>query len=155
MTDLTNFQQRLAGDLSGGMKQKLGLACTLLGTPELLLLDEPSVGVDPISRRELIKMVRELATEGITILWSTAYFDEAHNFDTCIVLNEGKIILTVLPQDLSKTTAGFEEKVIELMGGFNPVPSQLAESYDLKEDNVEYVIEALDLVKKYGRFLRC
>jgi len=62
------------------MKQKLGLACTLLGTPELLLLDEPSVGVDPISRRELIKMVKELAVEGMTILWSTAYLDEAHSF---------------------------------------------------------------------------
>lgn len=152
MTDLKNFQQRLAGDLSGGMKQKLGLACTLLGTPELLLLDEPSVGVDPISRRELIKMVRELATEGMTILWSTAYLDEAHNFDTCIVLNEGKIIYSGLPHELSATTAGFEEKVIELMGGFNPVPSQLAEAYELKEDSVEYVIEALDLVKKYGEF---
>lgn len=152
MTDLMNFQERLAGDLSGGMKQKLGLACTLLGTPELLLLDEPSVGVDPISRRELIKMVRELATEGMTILWSTAYLDEAHNFDTCIVLNEGKIIYSGLPHELSATTAGFEEKVIELMGGFNPAPSQLAESYELKEDGVEYVIEALDLVKKYGDF---
>lgn len=152
MTDLTNFQERLAGDLSGGMKQKLGLACTLLGTPELLLLDEPSVGVDPISRRELIKMVRELAVEGMTILWSTAYLDEAHNFDTCMVLNEGKIIYSGLPHELSPTTAGFEEKVIELMGGFNAEPSQLAEKFELKEDNNEYVIEALDLVKKYGDF---
>lgn len=152
MTDLKNFQERLAGDLSGGMKQKLGLACTLLGTPELLLLDEPSVGVDPISRRELIKMVRELATEGMTILWSTAYLDEAHNFDTCIVLNEGKIIYSGLPHQLSETTAGFEEKVIELMGGFNPEPSQLAAKFELMEDNGEYVIEALDLVKKYGDF---
>lgn len=152
MTDLTNFQERLAGDLSGGMKQKLGLACTLLGTPELLLLDEPSVGVDPISRRELIKMVRELATEGMTILWSTAYLDEAHNFDTCIVLNEGKIIYNGLPHLLSETTAGFEDKVIELMGGFNAEPSLLAEKFELRGDDVEYVIEALDLVKKYGDF---
>lgn len=152
MTDLKNFQERLAGDLSGGMKQKLGLACTLLGTPELLLLDEPSVGVDPISRRELIKMVRELATEGMTILWSTAYLDEAHNFDTCVVLNEGKIIYSGLPHQLSETTAGFEEKVIKLMGGFNPEPSQLAEKFELKDDNGAYVIEALDLVKKYGDF---
>lgn len=152
MTDLKNFTGRLAGALSGGMKQKLGLACTLLGTPELLLLDEPSVGVDPISRRELIKMVRELATEGMTILWSTAYLDEAHSFDTCIVLNEGKIIYDGLPHKLSETTAGFEEKVIELMGGFNPEPSQLAENFELKENGDEYVIEALDLVKKYGDF---
>lgn len=152
MTDLNKFRKRLAGALSGGMKQKLGLACTLLGTPELLLLDEPSVGVDPISRRELIKMVRELATEGMTILWSTAYLDEAHSFDNCIVMNEGKAIYNGLPHQLSETTAGFEEKVIELMGGYNPEPSQLAEKFELKNNHIEYVVEAIDLVKRYGDF---
>lgn len=152
MTDLDPFRERLAGALSGGMKQKLGLACALLGTPELLLLDEPSVGVDPISRRELIKMVKELSTEGMTILWSTAYLDEAHSFDDCIVMNEGKIIYNGEPSALSETTAGFEEKVIELMGGFNPEPSQLAEKFEMKDDNGEFVIEALDLVKRYGDF---
>lgn len=152
LTDLINFQERLAGALSGGMKQKLGLACALLGKPELLLLDEPSVGVDPISRRELMKMVRELAGEGMTILWSTAYLDEAHSFDYCLVLDEGKVIYQGLPHDLSPTTEGFEEKVIDLMGGFNPLPSALAEKFELKEADVEYVIEALDLVKKYGDF---
>ena len=69
-TNLQNFTTRLAGELSGGMKQKLGLACALLSAPKLLLLDEPSVGVDPISRRELIKMVNELAEGGTTILLS-------------------------------------------------------------------------------------
>lgn len=152
MTDLNSFRSRLAGALSGGMKQKLGLACTLLGTPELLLLDEPSVGVDPISRRELIKMVRELAGGGMTILWSTAYLDEAHSFDSCIVLDSGKIIFNGRPQDVSENTAEFEEKVIELMGGFEPQPSVLAEKFEMKEDNGEFVIEALDLVKKYGDF---
>lgn len=152
MTDLNKFRKRLAGALSGGMKQKLGLACTLLGQPELLLLDEPSVGVDPISRRELIKMVRELAGEGMTILWSTAYLDEAHCLDTCIVMNEGNIIYNGLPQDLSETAEGFEEKVIELMGGFNPKPSELAEKFELKENGIDFTVEALDLVKKYGDF---
>jgi ABC-type multidrug transport system ATPase subunit len=152
MTDLKPFTKRLAGALSGGMKQKLGLACTLLGTPKLLLLDEPSVGVDPISRRELIKMVRELATEGMTILWSTAYLDEAHSFDSCVVLNKGKIIYKGLPHDLSETGRGFEEKVIDLMGGFHPEPSELAEKFELKENHLEYVVEALDLNKKYGDF---
>lgn len=152
MTELKPFTKRLAGALSGGMKQKLGLACTLLGKPELLLLDEPSVGVDPISRRELIKMVRELSGEGMTILWSTAYLDEAHSFDSCIVLNEGKIIFNGLPQEVSQTTAEFEEKVIELMGGFNPKPSALAEKFELKLENGDYTIEALDLAKKYGDF---
>lgn len=152
MTDLGKFTKRLAGDLSGGMKQKLGLACSLLGSPELLLLDEPSVGVDPISRRELMKMVKELTAGGITVLWSTAYLDEAHSFDNCIVMNEGKIIYQGLPHELSATTEGFEEKVIELMGGFEDKPSELAEKFELKEDNGEYVVEALDLAKKYGDF---
>ena len=152
MTNLKRFTNRLAGALSGGMKQKLGLACSLLGTPELLLLDEPSVGVDPISRIELMKMVKELATGGMTILWSTAYLDEAHSFDECIVMNEGKIIFNGEPNDLSDNAAGFEDKVIELMGGFNPIPSQLAEKFELKNGNGEFVIEALDLSKKYGDF---
>ena len=73
---------RLAGNLSGGMKQKLGLACALVKTPKLLLLDEPGVGVDPISRRELWKMVTQLTGQGIGVLWSTAYLDEAEKCDT-------------------------------------------------------------------------
>ena len=71
-TYLARFTERYAGKLSGGMKQKLGLACTLLGRPQILLLDEPGVGVDPLSRRELWKMVRERTREGMTVLWSTA-----------------------------------------------------------------------------------
>jgi len=152
MTDLNRFRDRLAGELSGGMKQKLGLACSLLGSPELLLLDEPSVGVDPISRRELMKMVRELAVGGMTVLWSTAYLDEAHSFDDCIVLNDGKIIYNGKPHDLSETSKGFEIEVIKLMGGYEERESLLAKNFQLKENNVEYVIEALDLVKKYGDF---
>ena len=76
-TSLGPFTGRLAGKLSGGMKQKLGLACTLVGEPKVLLLDEPGVGVAPISRRELWQMVHELAGEGMLILWSTSYLDEA------------------------------------------------------------------------------
>ena len=88
-TDLARFTKRLAGKLSGGMKQKLGLACAMLKSPRLLLLDEPSVGVDPISRRELWSMVRALTDEGVAVVWSTAYLDEAENCAEVIVLNEG------------------------------------------------------------------
>jgi len=91
-TDLARFQSRLAGRLSGGMKQKLGLACVLMGNPDLLLLDEPSVGVDPISRRELWAMVRELAGGGMSVLWATAYLDEAEKCDSVILLNQGRIL---------------------------------------------------------------
>src|SRR5262249_8270203 len=78
MTALGRFVDRLAGRLSGGMKQKLGLACTLIRSPELLLLDEPTVGVDPLSRRELWEIVQRLVQEqGLTVLLSTSYLDEA------------------------------------------------------------------------------
>lgn len=89
-TDLGRFQKRLAGRLSGGMKQKLGLACVLLATPRLLLLDEPSVGVDPLSRRELWAMVVSLARGGMTVLWATSYLDEAEKCDRVVLLHQGR-----------------------------------------------------------------
>ena len=91
-TDLARFTSRLAGNLSGGMKQKLGLACAMLKSPRLLLLDEPSVGVDPISRRELWRMVHALTHEGVAVVWTTAYLDEAENCAEVIVLNNGALL---------------------------------------------------------------
>src|SRR5258707_2690742 len=88
-TDLKRFQERKAGALSGGMKQKLGLACALVSKPELLLLDEPSVAVDPISRRELCRMVQGVVADGIGVIWSTAYLDEVELCDAVILLHEG------------------------------------------------------------------
>ena len=101
-TQLEAFQNRRAGALSGGMKQKLGLACALLGRPRLLLLDEPSVGVDPISRRELWSMVHELVSEGMAVLWSTAYLDEAEQCENVLLLNEGELLYSGPPGDLTK-----------------------------------------------------
>ncbi|PXB03106.1 ATP-binding cassette domain-containing protein [Pectobacterium carotovorum] len=105
-TDLTRFTDRLAGKLSGGMKQKLGLACTLLGQPKVLLLDEPGVGVDPISRRELWHMVHELADDGMLILWSTSYLDEAEQCRDVLLLNEGELLYRGAPRDLTARMAG-------------------------------------------------
>ena len=162
-TKLAPFQDRLAGALSGGMKQKLGLACTLLGNPEFLLLDEPSVGVDPISRRDLMQMVREMINPETTVLWSTAYLDEAHSFDTAVVIDKGKVIYEGRPHDLAPTPQEFENKVIELMGGYKQEPSKIAENYEYgisphpnplpqgaREDI--YTVEADNLEKKYGNF---
>ena len=151
-TSLAPFQDRLAGALSGGMKQKLGLACTLLGTPEFLLLDEPSVGVDPISRRDLMKMVRDMISPDTTVLWSTAYLDEAHSFDTAVVLDRGKVIYNGKPHDLAATPQEFEEKVIELMGGYKNEPSKIAQNYTPIDYDLACSVEADNLEKKYGNF---
>jgi len=105
-TDLARFTDRLAGKLSGGMKQKLGLACALVSVPKLLLLDEPSVGVDPISRRELWRMASELVDDGIAVVWSTAYLDEAERCETVLLLNEGKSLHDGPPQELTAELAG-------------------------------------------------
>lgn len=101
-TALKPFLSRLAGNLSGGMKQKLGLACALIQKPTLLLLDEPSVGVDPISRRELWQMVQDLLLEGISVLWSTAYLDEAEKCHSVLLLNEGKLLYSGPPAELTQ-----------------------------------------------------
>jgi ABC-2 type transport system ATP-binding protein len=107
MTALAPFQSRLAGQLSGGMKQKLGLACTLVRSPELLLLDEPTVGVDPLSRRELWEIVRRLVAEqGLTVLLSTAYLDEAERCSHVIVLHQGKVLSEGPPQRVAARAAG-------------------------------------------------
>ncbi len=105
-TSLGPFTERLAGKLSGGMKQKLGLACTLVGDPKVLLLDEPGVGVDPISRRELWQMVHELAGDGMLILWSTSYLDEAEQCRDVLLMNEGKLLYQGEPTALTQTMAG-------------------------------------------------
>jgi ABC-type multidrug transport system ATPase subunit len=103
---LSPFRGRLAGKLSGGMKQKLGLACALIGRPRLLLLDEPSVGVDPISRRELWRMVYELVDQGIGVVWSTSYLDEADRCASVLLLNEGRALYDGPPKELSARVAG-------------------------------------------------
>lgn len=107
MTGLGAFTRRLAGRLSGGMKQKLGLACTLIHPPALLLLDEPTVGVDPVSRRELWSIVYRLVEqEEMTVLLSTAYLDEAERCAQVILLHEGRVLSQGPPDEYSAPLAG-------------------------------------------------
>ena len=101
MTDLGRFTSRPAGKLSGGMKQKLGLACTLVRSPELLLLDEPTVGVDPLSRRELWQIVQQLVDdEQLTVVVSTAYLDEAERCAQVFLMRQGQVLAHGSPQSL-------------------------------------------------------
>ncbi|OYY73211.1 MAG: ABC transporter ATP-binding protein [Gammaproteobacteria bacterium 28-57-27] len=107
MTKLGDFTDRLAGRLSGGMKQKLGLACTLVRPPRLLLLDEPTVGVDPVSRRELWAIVFQLvADEGMSVLLSTAYLDEAERCAQVILLHEGRVLGQGTPASFTEQLQG-------------------------------------------------
>lgn len=140
-TDLAPFTQRLAGALSGGMKQKLGLACALIKKPMLLLLDEPSVGVDPISRRELWKMVSSLLDEGISVIWSTAYLNEVERCHTVLLLNEGKLLYHGSPGKLTERVKNRVFRVTRIQGGRRKLLFNL-----LNQSNViDGVIQGSDL----------
>jgi ABC-2 type transport system ATP-binding protein len=111
-SQLRPFADRLAGALSGGMKQKLGLSCALIHQPRILLLDEPTFGVDPISRRELWRIVHEMVEQGVTAVVSTAYLDEAERFDRLALLHGGRLLAVDTPQGLVAALDGvfFEVK---------------------------------------------
>ena len=115
-TDLARFTKRPAGKLSGGMKQKLGLACALLGQPQILLLDEPSVGVDPISRRELWRMVSTLAHKGMVVVWSTSYLDEAEQCHKVLLMNRGQVAYDGTPQHLAQRMLGRSVQIRGIQG---------------------------------------
>ncbi len=103
---MSEFRRRLAGNLSGGMKQKLALSCALIHTPRVLLLDEPTNGVDPVSRRDFWKILYSLLSEGVTILYSTAYLDEAERCHRLALLHEGRLLLCDTPERLKQQMPG-------------------------------------------------
>lgn len=105
-SSLGPFEDRLAGKLSGGMKQKLSLCCALIHRPEILLLDEPTFGVDPISRRDLWLILHEMVAEGVTVLVTTAYMDEAERCDHVALINHGRIIALDRPAALQERLGG-------------------------------------------------
>jgi ABC-2 type transport system ATP-binding protein len=106
MTQLTPFRRRLADKLSGGMKQKLALACTLVHEPDIILLDEPTTGVDPVSRREFWKLLSQFVEQGITILMSTPYLDEAERCHRIAMLHEGQVLALDEPGRLRASLPG-------------------------------------------------
>jgi len=132
MTGMAPFMGRLAGRLSGGMKQKLGLACTLIRPPRLLLLDEPTVGVDPVSRRELWEIVyHQVEAEGMTVLLSTAYLDEAERCGEVILLNEGRILGQAPPTAFSEKLTGHSFEVRPVSGNRRALQERLSRDDDV------------------------
>lgn len=103
---LSDFRTRLAGNLSGGMKQKLGLVCALIHTPQVMLLDEPTNGVDPVSRRDFWKLLYSLLAEGVAILISTSYLDEAERCHRVGLLHQGRMLFCDRPEELKKRFPG-------------------------------------------------
>jgi ABC-2 type transport system ATP-binding protein len=112
LTQLTAFHDRLADALSGGMKQKLALACTLVHQPQVILLDEPTTGVDPVSRREFWKLLSEFLSQGITILMATPYLDEAERCSRVALLHEGRLLALDAPAALRASLKGDVVEVI-------------------------------------------
>jgi ABC-2 type transport system ATP-binding protein len=111
-TRLTPFRDRLAGQLSGGMKQKLALACTLIHTPHIIFLDEPTTGVDPVSRRDFWKILSSLLKSGITIVVSTPYLDEAERSTRVALMNQGKLLNCDTPEAVKSS---FHSEVVEVV----------------------------------------
>lgn len=109
---LAPFMNRRAAYLSGGMKQKLALSCTLIHTPQVLLLDEPTTGVDPVSRREFWEILHDLKRDGVTLLVTTPYMDEAAKCDRIAFIHQGKILLEDAPADIPKL---FSQNIVEVV----------------------------------------
>ncbi|MEW6508880.1 MAG: ABC transporter ATP-binding protein [Bacteroidota bacterium] len=130
-TRLTPFRDRLADKLSGGMKQKLALACTLIHKPKIIFLDEPTTGVDPVSRRDFWKILSNLLKEGITIFMSTPYLDEAERCNRVALMDKGKIISCDSPMNVKNS---MKMKMIEI------VCFPIRTAYNLIKTNTEFEV---------------
>jgi ABC-2 type transport system ATP-binding protein len=131
LTQLTPFRARLASRLSGGMKQKLALACTLVHEPRLILLDEPTTGVDPISRREFWKLLSEFLAQGITIVMSTPYLDEAERCGRVALLDRGTLLALDTPAALRNTLGGI---LLEVVSADHRRTAELLRGWDAAVD---------------------
>jgi len=131
-TRLTPFRKRLADNLSGGMKQKLALACSLIHRPKIIYLDEPTTGVDPVSRRDFWKILSSLLREEITIFMTTPYLDEAERCSRVALMNKGEIISLDTPQNIKSS---IDKNVAEI------VCTEVRKAYKLINENTDYEIQ--------------
>ena len=131
MTQLTKFRSRRADRLSGGMKQKLALACTLVHEPQVLFLDEPTTGVDPVSRREFWKLLSEFLTAGLTIVMTTPYLDEAERCARVALLHEGRLLALDRPGTLQSALDG---RMVEVIAESDRPPIALLAAIDGVDD---------------------
>ena len=157
-TGLARFAHRPAGKLSGGMKQKLGLCCALIHDPDVLILDEPTTGVDPLSRREFWKLIGQIRSgrPGMSIVVATAYMEEAEEFDQLVAMDAGRVLDTGSPGELLRRTgaASMESAFIALL------PEEKRRSHRLVEipprdesDDGQVAIKAENLTKRFGNFV--
>ncbi|MEC9341834.1 MAG: ribosome-associated ATPase/putative transporter RbbA, partial [Pseudomonadota bacterium] len=156
-TGLAPFLHRPAGKLSGGMKQKLGLCCALIHDPDLLILDEPTTGVDPLSRRHFWNLVRAIraANPGMSVLVATAYMDEAEGFDWLAALNAGQVLARGTPRELMARTGtdSLEAAFIGLLPAARQEGRRTVEGTPAAAAHGETVIEARNLTMRFGRFV--
>jgi len=124
-SNLTPFKERLAGRLSGGMKQKLGLACSLIHTPKVLFLDEPTNGVDPVSRRDFWRILHNLLKEKVTIFYSTSYLDEAERCKRVGLIHKGKLLRCDTPEAIKKemNVKSLEEAFVSIVSKYESAKS--------------------------------
>jgi len=154
-TDLERFAERPAGKLSGGMKQKLGLCCALIHDPDLLILDEPTTGVDPLSRRRFWELVETVRSERpqLTLLVATAYMEEAEQFEHCLMLDRGKLIADGLSSELAAVTpSGKLDEAFTHFQGDNAHDNQPLVIPPRTGNNADIAIEAHDLTLRFGDF---
>ncbi len=152
-TGLEPFRQRLAGHLSGGMKQKLGICCSLISMPEILILDEPSTGIDPLSRRQLWDILNEYLTEsGTTIIFGTSYMDEAERCHLIMFLHKGRSIYKGPPERLMEKNGGLEDAFFGLLteAGESAGETELPPEADTFDGDREIVVN--EVTKYYGDF---
>jgi len=154
-TDLLRFAERPAGKLSGGMKQKLGLCCALIHEPDLLILDEPTTGVDPLSRRRFWELVDDVRRQRpqLTLLVATAYMEEAEQFEHCLMLDRGRLIAQGLSHELAAATPSgkLDEAFTHFQGGSGHDNRQLVIP-PRPGDNTDIAIEAHELTLRFGDF---